>query len=601
MGLPLLLLALIVHEAPSCQDDDLKSVTITKQERSTYLPAVNKFKDAEKLLDSDPAGAIDKCTEVIDDKNVKDANREIRIRIQNTDGTYGEWTVFLPYQLRGRARLARAKALGTKARGDAIQMAQDAIKDLAESDKRGAHSSKPFVKQAEELIAKLKDAGSTDPDPRTVRAEGIMKDLRKAVDSGAAPDDVIQRCDAAAADVKGTPFENELALIRDRAVKARDAAKSATAAEKAIQQLRDLVKSKPGADAILKKCDELAPALEGTAYDGELKLIRKDALDERVDSFRRDWRALLEQEKFKSALKFVDTGAFLEDAERRKFKDDTARACRRLLDSRLERFQRNLKDLLPADNALAALKRGDLDALVLPAPDELLESDPALDWGRAFKALLKEPDFEKIAAAASDAIALKVEGENRSFTAAEALAYDMARRRVEKAVEESASASAAVRKEKQAEAAGLVRRMKELSARADDDFRKRHEFVAVHLKTLESLLEKFPVDVARIDEIGKALAEMKDPAPMVALEMLEKELARIWKTEGPRLARESRQKLGTWLIVASATRHLLAGAKPADVAKRDDVREYVKIAGDVGGPIAEAMSPKVAKVAELAK
>ena len=176
------------------------------------------------------------------------------------------------------------------------------------------------------------------------------------------------------------------------------------------------------------------------------------------------------------------------------------------------------------------------------------------------------------------------------------------------------TASAEVRRERQADAIDILKRMKELSARVDEalsqaadkgeTFRRRHDFLPGHVKTLEAALDRFPVDVAEIDEIGAKIASLEDDAPLVALDMHENRLKQILKKEAARLTRESKQKPGTWLLIAAATRHLLAGAKPAEVAKREEVREYAKVAAEVGGPIADAVrkaGPKVAKVIELAR
>ncbi len=150
------MLLLILLAALGADDPDhLAEVRVYKQNRSTYIRLINKVRDAEQLLATDPAASAEKCTEVIDSHDIDDSNKEARIRIEYAKGGWGDWTVILPYQIRGRARYARAQVVGQDSRIDAADLARKAVDDLKKSLSLGADSSRPFLTQAEDLLRKL--------------------------------------------------------------------------------------------------------------------------------------------------------------------------------------------------------------------------------------------------------------------------------------------------------------------------------------------------------------------------------------------------------------------------------------------------------------
>ena len=91
------MMLLILLAALGVDDQDhLAEVRVYKQNRSTYIRVINKVRDAEQLLVSDPSSAADKCTEVIESHDIADDGKEARVRIEFAKGGWGDWTVILP-------------------------------------------------------------------------------------------------------------------------------------------------------------------------------------------------------------------------------------------------------------------------------------------------------------------------------------------------------------------------------------------------------------------------------------------------------------------------------------------------------------------------
>src|SRR6185436_11453088 len=206
-------LAVLLLAGRAQDDADAKQVTIPKQERSSYVPAVQKYRDAEAAL-TDPLECAKRCTEMLEDKSVREAHRDALLRIQNTDGSYGDWILFAPFQLRGRAHLARAEALAPRDRREAAAQAQLAAVDLDESFRRGVKSSEAPLARARRLALQLKDAEPA-PNERLAEAERRLVEIRKLRDQKAPPPNVLERCESAAEVVKGSAYEGEWGLIRD--------------------------------------------------------------------------------------------------------------------------------------------------------------------------------------------------------------------------------------------------------------------------------------------------------------------------------------------------------------------------------------------------
>lgn len=211
----LLLLFAVLLQDPA----DVRSVTVPKQERSTYIPVLEKFRDAEGLLATDVLDCARRCTEMIEDKTIKEPYREARVRVQNTDGSYGDWMTFVPFQLRGRAWLARAQSVAAREAGDGAESARKAVSDLEESVRRGMKSSGLYLDQARRLSSSFKEPAPPGEDPRLAAAEREMAGLRALGGRKDEPRALLARCDEAAEKIRGTPHEGEWKLLREGALR----------------------------------------------------------------------------------------------------------------------------------------------------------------------------------------------------------------------------------------------------------------------------------------------------------------------------------------------------------------------------------------------
>src|SRR5262249_27615707 len=127
---------------------------------------------------------------------------------------------FFPYQLRGLAWMARAQAVAAGDRRGAAELARKAASDFDESVRRGTKASAPYAEQARQLVARWADPAATE-DPRLVEAEQRIKELRALRDQKAAPEILLEKCEAAAALLPGTAYEGEWRLLRTNAFQAR--------------------------------------------------------------------------------------------------------------------------------------------------------------------------------------------------------------------------------------------------------------------------------------------------------------------------------------------------------------------------------------------
>lgn len=137
--------------------------TVVRTEKAEYNAALLKYKEAEAMVETDPAGCVDKLNDILSSGKIR--TLECLIRIEQRPAEYSDAYPFLPYQLRGNARVNLSKKLT----GDAAQrMLAAAIEDYAESSKRNVASSGELAKTAQSLLAKLKEAasGSTVPTPK---------------------------------------------------------------------------------------------------------------------------------------------------------------------------------------------------------------------------------------------------------------------------------------------------------------------------------------------------------------------------------------------------------------------------------------------------
>ncbi len=127
--------------------------TASRNEKAEYTPATRACEEAEALIESDPRAAIEKLDPILANPRLRKI--ECRLRIEERPSEYTKWFAFLPYQFRGRAKLALAKKAQTEA---SQKLAAEAAADLEESVKRGVASSRPPLDQAKAELAKIKAA-----------------------------------------------------------------------------------------------------------------------------------------------------------------------------------------------------------------------------------------------------------------------------------------------------------------------------------------------------------------------------------------------------------------------------------------------------------
>ncbi len=157
--------------------------TAVRTEKGDYIPAVEKCRTAEALIDSDPRAAVEKLDEVLANPRLRKI--ECRLRIEEKPSEYTAWTLFLPYQFRGRARTALARKSEREA---AEKLLTGAVEDLQESVRRGIAASEAHLKVARDELQKLKAAPlprpgdpalPEDPFPKLRRSVQTLLDAQK--------------------------------------------------------------------------------------------------------------------------------------------------------------------------------------------------------------------------------------------------------------------------------------------------------------------------------------------------------------------------------------------------------------------------------------
>ena len=150
------LLLSLVLSAPAPQD----TRTVVRTEKADYNAALAKYKEAEGMIDSDPAGAIERLSEILSNSKLRVI--ECIIRIEQRPAEYSDPYPFLPYQSRGTARANQAKKLSGEA---ARKLLAAAIEDYGESVKRNVASSADLLKAAQTRLAKLNEDETRPPVP----------------------------------------------------------------------------------------------------------------------------------------------------------------------------------------------------------------------------------------------------------------------------------------------------------------------------------------------------------------------------------------------------------------------------------------------------
>ena len=211
-------LALLLLAGQLQEKKDYKEFTISRQQLSSYKPALKEFQEAEKLQ-ADPLECVKRCGDLLKKESIHPDHWDSMIRLMNTDGSYGEWSLFAPYQLRGCAHLSLATTLAKSDRREALKEARLALADLHESVRRGLKSSEAPLEQAKQLSLKLDDERAAEA--KRAEADRLMQELRKLVEQKSTPESVLERCRSVEAEVQGTPYEIEFDRIRTAALEVR--------------------------------------------------------------------------------------------------------------------------------------------------------------------------------------------------------------------------------------------------------------------------------------------------------------------------------------------------------------------------------------------
>jgi hypothetical protein len=469
-----MMLALVLSLA--CQED----VYIRRIDKVRYLEATQLCKEGEAKIDSDPAGAIERFTRILQDPALTEL--ECSMRIQQSD-IYGPPYLFLPYQYRARARLAMA-------------------------------------------------GKSANPAERKQLLEGAVADLKASVER-----------------------------------KVPSSAKLLTAADAELTKLSKPAPANPPADSTTAK-------------------------------LRTSWQELIAERKFKAARQLIDRdGAGLSETERASLVADTDQACRAFLVDRMARFRKSWSAAAALDD-LQALTSSEFElAFALPEEQDLTVAHPTVEWARAHLEALrharsKQPSLPALLAMAEGAARLEEDADNPWYKLAEGLAFQVARRDVEKRLADGVDAPRAVRAPLLEEAAATVAAWKRFEGRLDAEVRKRTTAAADHLKALDALLATKPRDLAELD--GEDLKSCFDGFPVEPRLLAEEEKFRKRDAEGG-ITRESRQKLATLIVAAKSLRLFLTGS--SDDAVREAVREDLARLSRVGGAVdPDRFGPRIRKV-----
>jgi hypothetical protein len=325
-----------------------------------------------------------------------------------------------------------------------------------------------------------------------------------------------------------------------------------------------------GAEAELARLSKPAPALPPVDV-GPAKL-------------RASWQELVAGRKFKAARQLVDReGTGLSEADRAGLIAESEQACRAHLVERMARFRRAW-GAAPTLDELQGMTSSEFEiAFGLPDVQDMIVAHAAYDWARTHletlrQARSKQLSLPSLLLMAEASSRLEEDADNPWYKLAEGLAYQVARREVEKRLADGADASRAVRAPLLEEAESTVSAWKRFEGRLDDGVRKRTPSAADHLRALEALLQTKPRDLAELD--GEDLKSCFEGFPVETRLLAQEEKFRKREAEGG-ITRESRQKLGTLIVAAKSLRLFLGGS--SDDAVREAVREDLARLARVGG------------------
>jgi len=329
----------------------------------------------------------------------------------------------------------------------------------------------------------------------------------------------------------------------------------------------------------------LGPSYDTTAMEN----AQRQQQDAMINfTFRPGWKNLIDVQKFKSALAYIDAKKDeIGETNQKLYVEETHRESKTWVDGRITKLRRHLQDC-KSQKDVAALKSDDFAYYFsFPPPDELLSPGPAYAWARSslidfedFRS--RKPNGETLLRPAIGAAALPPDddGENRLFDAVEQLAFAASKDSIRADVDLALNAPKADRESAVARAKSLLAKWADFVKALPADGKPRAQ-AAEHEAALGKPLAELPRDLPELDGIDVSTALAADQ-PEQELRKLERTLRGL-ESKAP-LTREARQKLYTLLVTVVALRNFQAGREEPDaVAELKGVGEKLKSAGGPAG------------------
>jgi hypothetical protein len=345
---------------------------------------------------------------------------------------------------------------------------------------------------------------------------------------------------------------------------------------------------------------ELRKAAEGTLAKLKADVTKPPdtAKADPVAKFKEKWDPLMLAKRFKAAKAVIEKDSEgLSEEQKKGFLESTEQKCRSGLISWVSEFRPRFLSAVSA--GLDQKTADEFDELfALPAADELIVTNPAVEWVRQHLQTFRDVRSQKlpphglIEAAVSSA-PLEDSGTNRWFQALEGVIFQSVKGAIAAEVQKSQNAAKADRDKARGQADSLLGQWKGFSGKLDPKFVERHKFVQDHEGQLGRLFDGFPADLADLEKVNlDAAFSAKSP---------DAEFARIegvlsnFESKG-NLTLESRQRLYTLWVTVGALRGLFGGkTEDAVAADLSAFRQKLRDAGGPGGDV-KKYGPRVEKV-----
>src|SRR6185503_12356162 len=220
-----------------------------------------------------------------------------------------------------------------------------------------------------------------------------------------------------------------------------------------------------------------------------------------VAKFREKWIPLMEAKRYKAARTLIEKDSEgLTDEDRKNYLQNAEQACRAQLTNWVSDFR--LRFISAVGLGLDQKTAEEFDLLFsLPGTEELIVSNPAVDWVRKFEPAFRNVQSQKaqphsLAAAAAASAPLEERLENPWFKAVEHVVFQSLRTGIAAEVGNARDASKADREKARKNADALLGEWKAFAGKLDPKFVERHRFLADHEGQLTRLFDGFPADLA---------------------------------------------------------------------------------------------------------